>query len=255
MSKTGTLRRVPRQARARRRIDVILDAAAAEFAEVGFETTTTNAIARRAGTSIGSLYQFFPNKEAILEALASHYETQLRALHDAILNEETASLPMPEIYDRVIQGLADFHATHPGFRPLFYGSATAGRLAAAADRLRQECINRVDAMIPPPPRPGTPPPAPLCDDERGCRQGAFAAVGIRRRRLPQTGAGRNQVSAAGPHARSSGARGSTTKDTKDAKIGERAMLWRFARRGSLWLCLVVALLSPAAVRAAEPAAK
>src|SRR5581483_5058441 len=147
MSKTGTLRRVPRQARARRRIDVILDAAAAEFAEVGFETTTTNAIARRAGTSIGSLYQFFPNKEAILEALASHYETQLRALHDAILNEETASLPMPEIYDRVIQGLADFHATHPGFRPLFYGSATAGRLAAAADRLRQECINRVDAMI------------------------------------------------------------------------------------------------------------
>src|SRR5581483_2480550 len=58
-----------------------------------------------------------------------------------------------------------------------------------------------------------------------------------------------------PHARSSGARGSTTKDTKDAKIGERAMLWRFARRGSLWLCLVVALLSPAAVRAAEPAAK
>lgn len=147
MSKTGTLRRVPRQARARRRIDVILDAAATEFAEVGFETTTTNAIARRAGTSIGSLYQFFPNKEAILEALASHYETQLRALHDAILNEETASLPMPEIYDRVIQGLADFHATHPGFRPLFYGSATAGRLAAAADRLRQECINRVDAMI------------------------------------------------------------------------------------------------------------
>jgi AcrR family transcriptional regulator len=147
MSKTGTLRRVPRQARARRRIDVILDAAAAEFAEVGFETTTTNAIARRAGTSIGSLYQFFPNKEAILEALAGRYEAQLRALHDAILNEETASLPMPEIYDRVIQGLADFHATHPGFRPLFYGSATAGRLAAAADRLRQECINRVDAMI------------------------------------------------------------------------------------------------------------
>jgi AcrR family transcriptional regulator len=147
MPKTEPLRREPRQARARRRLDVILDAASAEFADVGFEAATTNAIARRAGTSIGSLYQFFPNKEAILEALAARYEEQLRALHDAILNAETASLPMPAIYDRVIHGLADFHAAHPGFRPLFYGSATAGRLAAAADRLHQECINRVDAMI------------------------------------------------------------------------------------------------------------
>jgi hypothetical protein len=54
---------------------------------------------------------------------------------------------MPELFDRVIHGLADFHAAHPGFRPLFYGSATAGRLAAAADRLHQECINRVETMI------------------------------------------------------------------------------------------------------------
>src|SRR6266851_6317665 len=93
------LRREPRQDRGRRRIDAIIEAASAEFAEVGYEATTTNAIARRAGTSIGSLYQFFPNKEAILEALAVYYEEQLRALHDAILNAETASLPMPELYD------------------------------------------------------------------------------------------------------------------------------------------------------------
>jgi AcrR family transcriptional regulator len=141
------LRREPRQDRARRRIDAILEAAAAEFAEVGYEATTTNAIARRADTSIGSLYQFFPNKEAVLEALAARYEEQLRALHDQVLNEETARLPLPEMYDRVIHTLADFHAAHPGFRPLFYGSATSGRLAAAADRLHQECINRVEAMI------------------------------------------------------------------------------------------------------------
>ena len=71
MPETEPLRREPRQARARQRVNIILDAAAAEFAAVGYEAATTNAIARRAGTSIGSLYQFFPNKEAVLEALSS----------------------------------------------------------------------------------------------------------------------------------------------------------------------------------------
>jgi AcrR family transcriptional regulator len=147
MAEIKTYRRAPRQARGQRRIDAILQAAADEFAAVGYEATTTNAIARRAGTSIGSLYQFFPNKDAILEALAARYEAQLRAVHDQLLNEETARLPQPELYDRVVYTLADFHKDHPGFRPLFYGSATSGRLAEAAARLHQECINRVDAMI------------------------------------------------------------------------------------------------------------
>jgi AcrR family transcriptional regulator len=147
MPETEPLRRKPRQDRGRRRIDAILEAAAAEFAAVGYEAATTNAIARRAGTSIGSLYQFFPNKEALLDALAARYEVQLRTLHDRVLNTETADLPMREMYDRIIDTLADFHAAHPGFRPLFYGSATTGRLAEAAARLHQECIGRVEAMI------------------------------------------------------------------------------------------------------------
>jgi AcrR family transcriptional regulator len=147
MPETEPLRRKPRQDRGRRRIDAILEAAAAEFAAVGYEAATTNAIARRAGTSIGSLYQFFPNKEALLDALAARYEAQLRALHDRVLNTETADLPMREMYDRIIDTLADFHAAHPGFRSLFYGSATTGRLAEAAARLHEECIGRVEAMI------------------------------------------------------------------------------------------------------------
>ena len=60
-------RRVPTQERARRRVARILDAAALVFAEQGFEAATMEDIAARAETSIGSIYQFFPNKLAIFD--------------------------------------------------------------------------------------------------------------------------------------------------------------------------------------------
>jgi AcrR family transcriptional regulator len=145
--KKTLLRREPRQERGRRRIDALLDAADALFGEVGYEAATTNAIARRAGASVGSLYQFFPDKEAILRALAARYREQLRAVHDAVLNAETARLPWPALYDRIVDALADFHAAHPGFRPLFHGSTTSAELARAAAELDAECVRRADAMM------------------------------------------------------------------------------------------------------------
>jgi AcrR family transcriptional regulator len=147
VAKKISLRRQPRQERGQRRLDRILDAADRVFARVGYEAATTNAIARQAKTAIGSLYQFFPNKEAILDALAARYRRQLAAVHDAVLTAETARLPLPDLYDRIIGALAEFHAAHRGFAALFYGSATSGRLAAAAAELHQECIRRVEAMM------------------------------------------------------------------------------------------------------------
>lgn len=141
------LRRKPIQERGQRRIELILDAAEGCFARLGYEATTTNEIAHRAQTSIGSLYQFFPNKEAILRAVADRYVDRLRAVHDRVLNPEVAQLPLPELYDRIINALAQFHRDHPGFQPLFHGSETSLQLKAAEDVLSQECIGRVETMI------------------------------------------------------------------------------------------------------------
>src|SRR5262245_28327787 len=147
MQKKTSLRTIPSQERGQKRIDKLLDAAAKLFAKVGYEETTTNAIAREAHTSIGSLYQFFKNKEAILDALAARYLKDLRAVHDAALGSDATQLPIADLYDRIIQSLANFHAAHPGFQPLFYGSTTSKHLAAAADQLKQECIERVDGLM------------------------------------------------------------------------------------------------------------
>ena len=74
---TTAMRRVPRQVRGQQRVEAILAAAEGVMAEVGFEASTTNQIAARAGVPIGSLYQFFANKNAIVEEMARRQRDML----------------------------------------------------------------------------------------------------------------------------------------------------------------------------------
>ena len=69
--------RKPRQERSRRKVELMLEAATRILEKDGMDGLTTNAIAAKAGVSIGTLYQFFPNKAAILDGLAEH---ELKAL-------------------------------------------------------------------------------------------------------------------------------------------------------------------------------
>jgi AcrR family transcriptional regulator len=141
------LRRAPKQERGQQRIERILNAAAQEFARVGYEETTTNAIARRAKTSVGSLYQFFPNKKTILYALAERYLAEMREMHERMLGRDSSQLPLEVFYDRLVTGIAEFHASRPGFFTIFYGSATSPELGAAAAQLHEECVCRAEEAI------------------------------------------------------------------------------------------------------------
>ncbi len=66
-------RKRPRQQRSREMVDRILDAAAHLFEERGYQKTTTNHVAQEAGASIGSLYQYFPNKDSLLAGIAERH--------------------------------------------------------------------------------------------------------------------------------------------------------------------------------------
>src|ERR1700737_906740 len=70
-------RRIPIQERGEKRGAGLLQAAAAVFAEVGFEAATMRDIAERAGGSIGSLYQFFPSKDVVARELKTQYCQEL----------------------------------------------------------------------------------------------------------------------------------------------------------------------------------
>ena len=144
-------RKLPQQARGQQRISRLLDAAECVFAEVGYDAATTNAIAAHAQTSIGSLYQFFPNKEAILTALAARYLAELRLTLDQALTPETAELPLGVFLDCILGAIAHFQASHTSFRPLFISARHIGHtqdeVANAAFDLRQEIIQRIDGLL------------------------------------------------------------------------------------------------------------
>ncbi|WP_158903732.1 TetR/AcrR family transcriptional regulator [Burkholderia sp. L27(2015)] len=72
-------RKTPTQRRSADTVDAIIEAAARILEEQGFEGYTTNAVAQRAGVSIGSLYQYFPGKDALTSALIERETTVLLA--------------------------------------------------------------------------------------------------------------------------------------------------------------------------------
>src|SRR6185369_17163863 len=97
-----TPRKRPRQDRSRATVDSILEATARVLVKRGFDGLTTNLVAETAGVSVGSLYQYFPNKEALVSALIEKHVEDLTALCLAELTR-VAHLPVGEAIRSVVE--------------------------------------------------------------------------------------------------------------------------------------------------------
>ena len=102
MKSQNPLRRQPQQKRSQERVEKILDAAAIVFDEVGFEAATTHAIATKANTAVGSLYQFFPDKLAIFNALELRHVDRVYVMWEKLLRPEVIQLPFPDFIHTII---------------------------------------------------------------------------------------------------------------------------------------------------------
>ena len=140
------MRRQPRQDRSRQRVERILDAAAAIFTETGYEAATTEAIAARAGTSIGSLYQFFPNKRALFGAIAARYFETTRVLFEALSAEYAQKAPLEELIDRSVDAFMGLQAD-PGFRAIWNNWQVSPEIFTAGDRVNRELAKRTEAIL------------------------------------------------------------------------------------------------------------
>jgi len=140
-------RRVPKQSRSRERFDLILDEAANLFEEKGFAVSTTNQIAERAGVSIGSLYQYFTNKEAIAEALMDRYVEGLRGVTNRILDTEVGDLSTATSVHLLTAPILEFHTSHPGFRTLWLEADVSRRLRAAMKAMDREIVRHVQQLL------------------------------------------------------------------------------------------------------------
>lgn len=110
--------RAPRQARGQQRVEAILDAAAAAFLEVGVAEASVHDIARRARSSVGSLYHFFSGKDALVAALLRRYEARFREIVDTLHARppaEWAALPLDRFVDEFFAPFVAFLEHNPAY--------------------------------------------------------------------------------------------------------------------------------------------
>lgn len=137
--------RAPQQERGQRRVEQILDAAEQVFATEGVGAATMQMIAERAGSSVGSLYHFFPNKDAIVEALGARYADAVRDTNASAMPLELAHLPVEELFDRVLSAQKRLLESSPAFNAVH--DAVQRNCPAINDALNQALVGHVGQFL------------------------------------------------------------------------------------------------------------
>ncbi|MGW2316311.1 TetR/AcrR family transcriptional regulator [Streptomyces sp. NPDC001680] len=136
-----------RQARGERRIAQLLEAAARVFCTTGYAAASTNAIAREAGVSPGTLYQFFPNKEAIAVELGDRLVHEMRETYGEALAPVTPATPLEEAIGSAIDRFITFNTEHPVFFTLMHGPDIPGRMTETHDQLHTTLVSRIEGLL------------------------------------------------------------------------------------------------------------
>jgi AcrR family transcriptional regulator len=120
VSGSQAIRVEPVQARSAARVNALLDAASDAMHDLGYEQLTTAMVAERAGASIGTVYRYFPDRIAVLQAVASrNLERASRALARALASRNPSSAE--ESLDCAVDALVDVFRQERGFRSLRVG--------------------------------------------------------------------------------------------------------------------------------------
>ena len=139
------MRKQPQQPRARATIEAILQAAAHILGERGWEGLTTNRVAELAGVSIGSLYQYFPHKLALVEAVRRRHFDDVLAVLRAAADERLPRLRRMEL---LVDGMIGVHSRNPAaHRVLLEETPRAQEAGGGHDRFAALLHQRYAAII------------------------------------------------------------------------------------------------------------
>jgi AcrR family transcriptional regulator len=154
-------RKKPKQARAQATVTALLDATARVLVEEGYDQATTNRIAEVAGVSIGSLYQYFPNKDALVAALVDRHETEMLEMLSRYV-AELERAPLEEAVRTYVRAMVTVHDRNPRLhrvltatydlsrpRPLHarFEAIVRGYLARHASRLRPPSLDQASFIL------------------------------------------------------------------------------------------------------------
>ena len=100
------------QERSRATVDALIEATARLLVREGFDRASTNRIAEEAGVSVGSLYQYYPSKEALVVAVIERHNRELMQVVRAAL-ADVAALPIEKAVRRIVAAAIDAHRINP----------------------------------------------------------------------------------------------------------------------------------------------
>lgn len=134
---TDVDRHFPQQERATKRVAEYLGIAANQFNEVGYEAATMTAIAERAGSSIGGLYRYFPDKRAVALALQTRYSSEFDGVWTAVI-AKSKDISVAEFSHQLLDCMAEFVNERPGYFTLLTAPINYRRDAASRTNLRTQ---------------------------------------------------------------------------------------------------------------------
>ena len=144
---SNPVRVAPQQERATRRLAGFLDAAAELFAEAGYEAATMTAVAERSGSSIGALYNYFPDKQSIAFTLINQYSQEVEE-HWKPLMEQAEILTHAEFAGLFIERITEFVQKRPAYLSLLAAPIRFRRDPAARKASRIAIANAFQARNP-----------------------------------------------------------------------------------------------------------
>jgi AcrR family transcriptional regulator len=127
-------------------VEALLDATARVLTREGYDRASTNRIAATAGVSVGSLYQYFPNKEALVAALvARHNREMLQLLRDAL--KEVASLDLATAMRKLVKAAVDAHLVDSALHRIFAEQVPRMGQLAKIEALQRETFLLVRSYL------------------------------------------------------------------------------------------------------------
>jgi AcrR family transcriptional regulator len=136
-----------RNARGERRVASLLDAAGRVFGDLGYHAATTNAIAAEGKVSPATLYQFFPNKEAIADALVTRYAMDLAKEVRAGDILELVAAPLEEAIRQVTGVVIEFNRKHAAFHTLYTEAPLSKDTLEQKQLLSQTFIDHLSEVL------------------------------------------------------------------------------------------------------------
>ncbi|WP_394840956.1 TetR/AcrR family transcriptional regulator [Pendulispora brunnea] len=141
-----TPRKQALQSRSRETVDVILEATARILVKEGYDRTSTNKIAQAAGVSIGSLYQYFPNKEALVAAvITKHTDAMMELIRSTALR--VAQLPLEASARELVRVMIEAHGIAPKLHRVLTEQTPRVGKTAYMEKVDDEAIRLVRAYL------------------------------------------------------------------------------------------------------------